>query len=203
MRTAARQGASLLLCVPLLLAACTRSSERADQVPVSPPAITAPTPAATAATPATLTTPATAADWMVTPTGSGPVRIGMTVVEARQALGGQLTPLGPTGPCHYLRSASAPPDLAFMVIDNHLARVDVANKAVATTAGARIGDSEARIKTLYPQVEVTPHKYVKGHYLTVLTDNGEYGIVFETDGQRVTRYRAGRMPEVGWIEGCS
>jgi hypothetical protein len=89
-----------------------------------------------------------------------------------------------------------------MVVDGRIARVDVENQSIATGAGARIGDSEARIKRLYPQVEVTPHKYVRGHYLTAMPA-GEYRIIFETDGVRVTRYRAGRMPEVKWIEGCS
>jgi hypothetical protein len=28
-------------------------------------------------------------------------------------------------------------------------------------------------------------------------------IVFETDGKRVTMFRAGRLPEVEWVEGCS
>ena len=28
-------------------------------------------------------------------------------------------------------------------------------------------------------------------------------LVFETDGARVLRYRAGRRPEVEWVEGCS
>ena len=30
-----------------------------------------------------------------------------------------------------------------------------------------------------------------------------YRIVFETDGKRVLRFRAGKLPEVEYIEGCS
>ena len=33
-------------------------------------------------------------------------------------------------------------------------------------------------------------------------DSG-FEVVFETDSQRVTRYRAGRLPEVEYVEGCS
>jgi hypothetical protein len=29
-----------------------------------------------------------------------------------------------------------------------------------------------------------------------------FRIVFETDGQRVTRFRAGRLPAVQYVEGC-
>jgi hypothetical protein len=40
--------------------------------------------------------------------------------------------------------------------------------------------------------------------MTVKGDSASAGkaIVFETDGKRVTMFRAGRMPEVEWVEGC-
>ena len=47
-----------------------------------------------------------------------------------------------------------------------------------------------------------PHKYNPGgHYITV-TGAGSNRIVFETDGSRVTNYRAGRSPEVEQVERC-
>lgn len=30
-----------------------------------------------------------------------------------------------------------------------------------------------------------------------------FRIVFETDGASVLKYRAGRLPEVEWVEGCA
>jgi hypothetical protein len=93
-----------------------------------------------------------------------------------------------------------------MVVNGQVARVEVSNAAVATTAGARVGDTEARITALYPgRVQTTPHKYTDGRYLTVrgAAADSVHRLVFETDGQRVTRYRGGRMPEVEWVEGCS
>ena len=83
----------------------------------------------------------------------------------------------------------------------------------ATTAkvfaaeGARVGDSEDAVRKLYgSRVSVTPHKYTNGHYLTVTPmapSDSQYRIIFETDGKRVTRYRAGRLPQVAYVEGCS
>ncbi len=74
-----------------------------------------------------------------------------------------------------------------MVIDGKIARVDVENKFTTTTEGAHVGDSEARIKRLYPGgLRVTPHAYIEGHYLTVTSPDGKRGYVFETDGRRVT-----------------
>jgi hypothetical protein len=93
-----------------------------------------------------------------------------------------------------------------MVVGGQVARVEVSDSAVATTAGARIGDTEARINRLYSgRVQTTPHKYTDGRYLTVRGSGADsvHRLVFETDGQRVTRYRGGRMPEVEWVEGCS
>ncbi|HAJ60211.1 MAG TPA: hypothetical protein DCP31_13915 [Cyanobacteria bacterium UBA8543] len=82
------------------------------------------------------------------------------------------------------------------------------NSRVSTVRGARIGDTESKIKSLYPgQIRVTRHHYQSnGHYLIFTPkDRSEanYRIIFETDGNRVTNFRAGKLPEVEWVEGCS
>lgn len=61
------------------------------------------------------------------------------------------------------------------------------------------------VETAYPgQVASMPHKYVQnGQYLIVTpSGGGGFRIVFETDGQQVTAIRAGRTPEVEWVERC-
>ena len=66
--------------------------------------------------------------------------------------------------------------------------------------------TELEIKTLFPdQIEVQLHKYVDGgHYLVfVPRDPADHRVIFETDGEVVTGYRAGILPEVEWVEGCS
>jgi hypothetical protein len=92
-----------------------------------------------------------------------------------------------------------------MIDEGRIARIEIDSTNVATAAGARVGDSEARIEQLYPKrVTVTPHKYVEGHYLTVnAADDSSFAIVFETERWKVTRYRAGRKPAVGFVEGCA
>jgi hypothetical protein len=134
----------------------------------------------------------------------------MTVAEAGTAIGEVLG--GGGGPdslatCRYAVSGRAPAGVAFMVVDGRVARVDVDSGAAATAEGARVGDSEERVRALYAgRVAVTPHKYTDGHYLTVRpaapADSG-HRLVFETDGKRVTEYRAGQLPAVEWVEGCS
>lgn len=142
--------------------------------------------------------------WEVSEVGVGSAEIGMTVPEAGQYLGASLAPADSSDSCHYVKPENGPGGISFMIIDGRIARIDVDDQSIPTSVGARVGDSEDRIKMLYMnQVEVTPHKYTGGHYLTVVPANGSSRIIFETDGSKVTRYRAGRMPEVEWVEGCS
>jgi hypothetical protein len=103
--------------------------------------------------------------------------------------------------------AGVPDGVSVMVIKGKIARIDVDTGAVTTEDGGKIGDTEDRIKSIYgDDVQVEPLKYIEGgHYMTVLGDSASAGnaLVFETDGKRVTRFRAGRLPEVKWVEGCS
>ena len=145
--------------------------------------------------------------------GIGGIRVGMTVREARRSSGTNLNYMGqiddPT--CYYVNPQTGSKGLGFMVSDGRIARVDVYDKSSVTTlSGAKIGDTEARIKALYPgQIKVSTHKYMGasgGHYLTYVPkdkSDRNYRIVFETDGKRVLRFRAGKLPEVEYIEGCS
>jgi hypothetical protein len=175
----------------LLLTACAQERDAPADSPLASAGSTS-----TAGSPAT---------WRLSETGWGPIRAGMSVAEARATLGGQLAEPG-NRECDHVRPPSGPAGVLLMIVGGEVARVQVRDSSVATTAGARIGDTEARINQLYPgRVRTTPHKYTDGHYLTVAGAGADsvHRLVFETDGQRVTEYRAGRIPEVEWVEGCS
>ena len=143
----------------------------------------------------------------MTPFGIGPVRAGMTIAEAGAAIGEPLKTSGDVKQCGYATSTKAPAGVAFMVADSQIARAEVRNGATATAEGARIGNTEAKIDSLYKgRVTVQPHKYTDGHYLVVNSGAASdtiHRIIFETDGKVVTRYHSGRMPEVAYVEGCS
>src|SRR3954467_11818828 len=134
----------------------------------------------------------------------GPLRVGMTVAEAAKAMGGGFAaPANYSGGCGYAKLVKAPTGLAVMLDNNRIARFEVRSGGVTTAEGAKIGDSEARINSLYAgKVTTTPHKYVQGgHYLTVTPSAGSTNrIVFETDGAKVTEYRSGKTPEVLQVE---
>jgi hypothetical protein len=142
--------------------------------------------------------------------GLGPVLVGMTVAQAQKASGRKFITgnVDEGNSCNYSRPAGLS-GVSFMVIDGVIARTDVDRESQVTTfRGAKVGDSEARIKSLYgSQITVEPHQYVRnGHYLVFTPrDRADrsFRVIFETDGKKVTRFRSGRLPEVSYVEGCS
>jgi hypothetical protein len=188
----------------LFLAACSgREKPGGDSsAAVSPGATSAAAPRASAP-------PATSLTGPVTEYGIGPLRAGMTIAEARRAVPSFSVPQSAEkeGLCQYATVKGLPPGVSIMVEDGIIGRVDVDSVAPPTAEGARVGDTEERVKALYPnRVTVSPHKYTDGHYLTVRSATPGYTIhriVFETNNGRVTQYQAGRVPQVQYVEGCS
>ena len=190
------------------VAACSAEKKDVDTVRDTTATVTIPAPG-----PDVAPTPAPPADqsvssWKVTDFGIGPLRAGMTAREGiavLQGAGVTVTPDSGKG-CHYLKWGG-PPGVRVMVDEGVIARVEVDSASIATAEGARVGDAETQIKTLYPgRVTVQPHKYTNGHYLVVkpvAPTDSEFRIVFETDGKSVTKYRAGKQPQVSYVEGCS
>jgi hypothetical protein len=154
--------------------------------------------------------PATAPveEWSISHRGIGPLRVGATVAEARSAFGTAFSPDSVAKGCHHVAvsGSGSPGRVLAMVVDGRVVRVETQDSAVVTDRGGRVGDSESRIDSLYSgRVTVEPHKYVNGHYLIVAPEvaGDSSRIIFETDGARVTRLRAGLLPAVAWVEGCS
>ena len=187
-----------LITLIACLAACS-TTEKAPDSTAADTTVKAPVPTTTTAAPAQA---------VVTEHGIAPLAVGMTIAEATAALktGLVAAPGADTSACAYLQWSDAPEGLRVMTAGGRIARIDVNSGSIATAQGARVGDTEQRIDSLYKgRVASTPHKYTKGHYLTVSPaskSDSAYRIVFETDGQRVTKYRAGRRPEVELVEGC-
>ncbi|TAG97198.1 MAG: hypothetical protein EAZ09_05085 [Oscillatoriales cyanobacterium] len=147
--------------------------------------------------------------------GIGPIRVGMTVDEASRAAGVRMVKTLSAGRteeyCAYFDLEGGPKGISFMVINNRIPRVDISNERVTTIKGAKIGDTEERIFSLYPgQIKATRHPYQglpprNGKYLTFVPKDAadkNYRIIFETANNRVMRFRSGKIPEVDYIEGC-
>lgn len=148
----------------------------------------------------------TSNDWVVRPQSVGPVKIGMTIAQINAALREKFSFPGEKDErgCFYV-SPSQHPDVAFMIENGRLVRIDVAKPGVATPEGVQVGDSEARAKSVYGnKLKIEPHAYngPEGHYLTVRSNDGRYGTRFETDGGKIQSYYAGLFSAVQYIEGC-
>jgi hypothetical protein len=150
----------------------------------------------------------TVSDLALSEDGLGQIQIGMTLDEAvNMGLLNERPDLKPA--CDYVFpavGAGVPFGVNVMVVKGKIARIDVDTGTVTTEDGAKIGDTEDRIRSIYgDELKVTPDKYIPGgHNMTVMGDSASAGkaMVFVTDGQRVTMFRAGRLPEVEWVEGC-
>jgi hypothetical protein len=150
----------------------------------------------------------TPAGWTVRYDGIGPVRVGASVAELEATLGTRLPRRDSLDPrCDYLRNPTLVPGVWFMIVQGRVARIDIDSAGPATAEGVRVGDDTTRAMSTYaPRLEVSPHKYTDGKYLTVTpatpADSG-FRLIFETRGGKITHIRAGRLPEVGWVESCS
>jgi hypothetical protein len=174
----------------LLLAACSSPRPAADAAPPSAPLASA------------------ASAWVLTPTSFGKARIGMTVAELNAALGDSLRPTYEVSEdCDQLVPASFPARTRLMVLQDTVVRFEADSAGVLTPEGVGVGDTEGRLREVYgARAVVTPHKYTgpEGHYVTV-TDPSDSTrkTIFETDGAKVTEFRAGRTPGVELVEGCA
>lgn len=150
--------------------------------------------------------PAGAQAWTVSNRAVGPVRFGMTMAQALVATGGRLRVDDCNETCCSV-SLTGSEDVSFLAEDGVITRVQVTTPGIRTLSGRGVGDTEAAIQRAFPgQIRAEEHTYDEnGHYLVFLPrDRADqsHGIIFDTDGQRVTGVRAGLWPSVGYVEGC-
>jgi len=163
---------------------------------------------ALAAAPALAQAPALTASSRASSGGLGPVKVGMTKRQAQRAARTALVYSGSDRRgCRYLVPRNRSIRAAFMLTNNRVARVDVSVRGIATPSGIRVGDSEAAVRRRFAgRLTVTRHTYTDGGYLEYVpqdADDVNRRVVFETTEGRVSMIRAGRLPEVRYIEGCS
>ena len=146
----------------------------------------------------------------LSPSGYGPVSVGMTVSEASKALGVDLAPVPNLDAeeieyCHYVYPYGDYEDiLAFMVERGVISRVDVRKPGISTNEGLSIGSTGAEISSVYKdRLEIEPHKYTgpEGKYYLVSNDK-KYKYIFEVIDGVVVEFRSGRNPSVQYVEGC-
>lgn len=162
-----------------------------------------------------------AGEWVISPQGYGPVKIGMTGAQAAAALGMKLVPSdaedGEVDPaCHHLEApAMVGEDISFMVENGHIARVSVYRGPLAseTDKGITLGSTEAAVIAAYGGVlEIRPAEYSDGHDLIFWDAAKGRGIRYVTTAEEgasmddpaslhVTEIHAGGEA-MYFVEGC-
>jgi len=140
--------------------------------------------------------------WVVRFDGVGTVKIGMSLSQLNAALQRKSDP-DDVGDCIYVESTKHP-HLKFMIIDGRFSRIDVDGAGISTSPGIQVGDSDSRVKQVCgSRVKITAHQYIdSGHYLTIRSSDGKYGIRFETDQGKIVTFYAGTYQAIQYVEGC-
>lgn len=139
--------------------------------------------------------------------GIGPVLTGMTLEEVIDASGLRFktTSSGP-GSCKHVQPIGGPKGLWFMMNDGSIAVANVSNPVIKTLRGAQIGDSESKIRSMYPgQLKPAESLSVRTKNLQFVPRDAEdrnHRIVFSFRQGKLVNFRSGRLPEVLWIESC-
>jgi hypothetical protein len=200
---------STLSALALALAACGPAGEAPAPATSTAEAPAAPPEAA----------PSSAGD-LLTATGWGPLKIGMTRDEVVAAAGDTRNPdaVGiPGSDCVEFQPKNVPENLWVMLEAGRLTRLSIADMSILKTdKGLGLGDTAAAVKAAYgAAATASPHKYqdAPAEYITVweggprddayMEDEAARGIVYEIDGTgKVGAIHAGG-PSIQYVEGCA
>jgi hypothetical protein len=138
--------------------------------------------------------------------GIGPVLTGMSLEEAIEASGLKFKTGASNGGCRHVQPIGGPKGLSFMVNDGAIAVAYANDSAIKTLRGAQIGDSESKIRSMYPG-QLKPAESVSGRvkvlqFVPKDAEDRNYRIVFSFRQGKLVNFRSGRLPEVLWLEGC-
>jgi hypothetical protein len=146
-------------------------------------------------------------DWVLTPNGAGPLRIGMSLSQVSDALKQPLE-IDESDPDAAACSEIALPGMDHawaMFEDGRLARISIDNgSSLRTERDIGIGDTEADVKAAYKSLDIKPRDYVglPAKDITWWSQPGRRGIRFQTDesGHIDTIHAGG--PSIEYMEGC-
>ena len=160
----------------------------------------------TADTAGSASTTAAPSVWGVTLDAAGPVRFGMTANEASVAVGAAPNPAPADSACHYWVPPGAPAGLRLMMENGVVVRADVDSAGITTIGNLGVGSPvESVVVAIGPSLQVSPHKYQWEEGWRYLSVGGDatHRLIFTVDSHVVRSWRAGVLPAVEYVEGCS
>jgi hypothetical protein len=132
------------------------------------------------------------------------VVVGMTLDQARAVFPDTLESFaGETGECFMVFPAGRPEQFTYMIVNGKVARVDILMPGYLTDKGAQVGWRQDDLLRVYSdRAKIFPNKYDETKRDIVIDTRFNYQMIFETDGKKVLKYRAGVLPPVSYVEGC-
>lgn len=141
--------------------------------------------------------------------GLPPLLAGLSLAQAERQLGEPLRAakpaVGDAAGCRRFDVAKWP-GVTVSVDDGVLTRVETRDARFASISGVHVGDDVAKAQRLYgKRLRVTPHLYfAKGLVLSLYSSDRRFALVMEgNDAGRIITLRAGAVPAVERLEGCS
>ena len=142
----------------------------------------------------------------VSTVGIDQIMFGMTVHDAQVAAGSRFTPVTPIGNCYLVTPDDGQAGLTFWVVAGTVERVDVDTRTITTRSGAGIGDTEDRIREMWPErIHTTLLPDGSGNLLAYVPKDvadATYRVMFLSNGVQITRLWAGRLPWAEELGGC-
>ena len=158
----------------------------------------------------TAAVPVPSYNWNLTPSGWGPVRIGMTRDQVSKALRVELEgdAFDNEGSCIELFPESEKlKGSYFMFLDGKLSRISVAAPSpIVTPRGIGVGANADDVRKAYGEkLQAEPNHYLElpAEYLTFWLKPDKSGVRFETDGQRKVETIHAGDDSIQLIEGCA
>jgi len=220
----------LFVAAVLLLGTCNPTSQVVDTTAVTTSTVaTTTTPVATTTPTTTVVTPAATTTFDPTLIGTLPpvedlgsptlgylstvstvgldaVIFGMTANSAQRAAGTRFTPITPVGECYLATPDDAPAGITFWVVAGTVERVDIDTTEITTRSGAGIGNTEGRIVDMFGErIQTSPLPDGSGNLLAyVPRDESDkiFRVMFQSDGEQITRFWSGRLPWAEELGGC-
>lgn len=139
-------------------------------------------------------------DSSVSTVGIDAVNFGMTVSTAAAAVNGEFVPFDEVnGECYLVRPAGGPLGVQLTVTEGTVERVDITTPDITTRSGAGVGMTEEGLAGLFGDSLTTQPSDTGGNQVIFTpadTSDADFRVIFETDGEVVTSFRSGRVPQV-------
>jgi hypothetical protein len=142
----------------------------------------------------------------------GPIAIGMTLDDIKRnsiehyELDVDEGETPESSSCYYVYPGGTSEIVSFMMAHGRLVRIDVNDARVRTLKGSSVGSSAAEVLTAYEAdiMNVEKHFFAgsNGRYITIPSQDGKTGLLFELVDDVVQSVRAGHIQTIEYVEGC-